>query len=83
MTTPPDPITLLVLTTDALFVTLAMINAQTNPQTMTPNRLALMSPPPTLPCAALSTPSLVVLLVEDPPPWLGRDTSAVSNPSTT
>jgi len=37
MTTPLDPITLLVLTTDALPATLAMINAQTNPQTMTPN----------------------------------------------
>ena len=35
------------------------------------------------PYTALSTPSLVVLLVEDPPPPPGRDTSAISNPSTT
>jgi len=80
MTTPLDPSTLLVLTTDALPATLTTINAQTNPQTLTPNQLAPMSPPPTLPYAALSTPSLVVLLVEDPPPPPVRDTSAISNP---
>jgi len=82
-TTLPDPITLLVMTTDAFSMTLAMTNAQANPQTTTPNRLAPTSPLPTLPYAALLTPSLVVLLVADPPHPPGRDTSAISNPSST
>ena len=68
MTNPPDLIILLNLTIDALLATLATINAQTNPQTLTANQLASMSPPLTLPYTTLSTPSLMVLLVEDPPP---------------
>jgi len=82
-TTLPNPITLLVLTIDVLPATLATKNAQANPQTMTPNRLAPTSPLPTLPYATLLTPSLVVSLVEDPPHPLGSDTSAISNLSTT
>ena len=82
MTNPPDLIILLNLTIDALLATLATINAQTNPQTLTANQLASMSPPLTLPYTTLSTPSLMVLLVEDPPPLPRWDTSAISNPST-
>ena len=53
--------------------TLATTNTQAIPQTMTPNWLAPTSPLPTLPDVALLTPSLVVLLVEDPPNPPGRD----------
>ena len=83
MTTPLDPNTILVLTTNAFPATLATINAQTNPQTLTPNQLTPMSPPLTLSYVALSTPSMEILLVEDPPPLPERNTSAISNPSTT
>ena len=82
-TTLPNPITLLVLTTDALPATFATTNAQANLQTTTPNRLAPMSPLLTLPYAALLTPSLVALLVADPPHPPERDTSNISHPSTT
>jgi len=81
--TPLDPAILLIPTTNVLPMTLAMIDAPTNPPTRTPNRLAPMLLPPMLPYAALSTPSLVVSLVEDPPLPAERNTSAISNPSTT
>ena len=74
-----DPAILLVPTTNALSMTLITINAPTK----TPNQLAPTSPPPTLPYAALSTPSPVVLLVEDLPLLPERNTLAISNPSTT
>jgi len=79
---PLEPVTLLDLTIDALATTLATTDALTNPLTRTANRLAPMLPLPTLPYVALSTPSLVVSLVEDPPLLPERNTSTVSNPST-
>ena len=82
-TTPLDPIILLVPIIDALPVILTMINAQTNPRTMTPNRLAPTSPPPILPYVAQSTPSPVVSLVEALPLLPERGTFAISNQSTT
>jgi len=82
-TIPLDPTILLVPTINALPVTLATINAPTNPRTKTPNRLVPTSSPPTLPYATLSTTSPVVSLVEDLPLLLERNTSAIYNPSTT
>jgi len=67
MIIPLEPVTLLNLTTDALPTTLATIDALPNLLTRTPNRLAPTLPLPTLPYVALSTPSLVVSLMEDPP----------------
>jgi len=62
--------------------TLATTDALPNPPTRTLNRLTPMLPLPTLPYVALSTPSLVVSLVEDPPLLPERNTSTISNPST-
>ena len=65
---PLKPVTLLDLTTDALPTTFATTDALPNPLTRTLNWLAPMLPLPTLPYVALSTPSLLVSLVEAPPP---------------
>ena len=81
--TPLDPAIFLVPTTDALPMTLVTINASTNPPTKTPNRLIPMLPSLTLPYTTLSKPSPVVSLVEDLPLLPERNTSAISNPSTT
>ena len=83
-TTLQDPITLHVLTTDALPVILATTNVQVNPLTATPNLLALILPQPTPHYATPLTPSLVALLMADPPHPRERDTSAsaIYNPST-
>jgi len=80
---PLDPAILLVSTIDAFPTTLAMIDAPTNPPTKIPNRFAPMLPLSTPPYAALSTPSLVVSLVKDPPLPPERNTYAISNPLTT
>jgi len=82
MIIPLELVTLLDLTTDALSMILATTNALPSPLTRTLNRLAPMLPLPTLPYVALSTPSLVVSLVEAPPLLPERNTFAISNPST-
>jgi len=72
---PLDP------TTDAPHTTLATTDAHPNPLTRNPNRPAPISPSSILHYAALSTPSLVASLVEDPPLLPERNTSAIFNPS--
>ena len=79
MIIPLEPVTLLDLTTYALPTTLATTDALPNPLTRTPNQLAPMLPLPTLPYVALSTPSLAISLMEDPPLLPERNTSAISN----
>ena len=80
---PLDLVTPLDLTIDALHTTLATTDAPPNPPTKIPNRPTPISPPLILPYATLSTPSLMALLVEDPPLLPERNTSAIFNPSTT
>jgi len=70
------------LTTNALHMIPVTTDAPPNPPTKNPNWPAPTSPPPTLPYVVPSTPSLVALLVEDPPLLPEKDTSAISNPST-
>jgi len=82
MIIPLEPVTPLELTTDALHTTLATTDTLPNPPTRTLNRLALILSLLILPYVALSTPSLVVSLVEDPPLLPERNTSAIYNPST-
>jgi len=82
MIIPLDPVTPLDPTTGALHTTLATTDALPNPLTRIPNRLAPTSPLLILPFVALSTPSLVASLVEDPLLLPERNTSAIFNAST-
>jgi len=61
---------------------LATTNVQVNPLTATPNLLALILPRPTPHYATPLTPSLVALLVANPPHPPERDASAIYNLST-
>jgi len=71
------------LTIDVLPAILATIDVLPNPPAMIPNLPALISPRPTPYYATPLTPSLVALLLGDPPHQLERNISATFSPSST